>query len=76
MEMIEILGYVATIIVAISFLMKDVIKLRLVNSIGCLCFVIYGLQKGAIPVALLNALIVAINAYYIISSFKEKKGNA
>lgn len=74
--MIEIFGYVATIIVAISFLMKDVVKLRLVNSVGCLCFVIYGILIGAIPVAVLNALIVAINAYYIIMSFKEKKNAA
>lgn len=74
--MIEMLGYVATIIVAISFLMKDVVKLRLVNSVGCLCFVLYGVWIGAIPVALLNGLIVAINAYYVINSFKEKRAIA
>lgn len=67
-EMIEVLGYLSTVIVAISFLMKDVIKLRLVNSVGCLCFVIYGVLIGAIPVALLNALIVAINLYYIFQA--------
>lgn len=74
--MIEMLGYVATIIVAISFLMKDVVKLRLVNSVGCLCFVLYGVWIGSIPVALLNSLIVAINAYYIINSFTEKRAMA
>lgn len=71
--MIEIFGYIATIIVAVSFLMKDVVKLRLVNSVGCLCFVLYGVLVGAFPVAVLNALIVAINGYYILSSLKEKK---
>lgn len=75
MAEIEILGYVATIIVAISFLMKDVLKLRCVNSIGCLCFVLYGVLIGAIPVALLNGLIVAINAYYILSGLRAKQAS-
>ncbi|HDL4603219.1 TPA: lactate dehydrogenase, partial [Mannheimia haemolytica] len=35
MDYVEILGYVAMILVACSFLLKDVIKLRVVNSLGC-----------------------------------------
>lgn len=41
MDYVEILGYVAMILVACSFLLKDVIKLRVVNSLGCACFVVY-----------------------------------
>lgn len=41
MNYIEILGYVAMALVGLSFLMKDVINLRLVNAVGCVCFVIY-----------------------------------
>lgn len=71
--MIEMLGYAATILVAISFLLKDVVKLRFVNAIGGVCFVIYGLLINALPVALLNALIVVINGYYILQALKEQK---
>ncbi|TRC34502.1 YgjV family protein [Mannheimia haemolytica] len=65
MDYVEILGYVAMILVACSFLLKDVIKLRVVNSLGCACFVVYGLLIGSIPVTGLNALVVCINLYYI-----------
>lgn len=68
MNMIEILGYVAMVLVAGSFLLKDVVKLRLVNSVGAVCFVIYGLLIGSVPVAGLNIFVVCVNAYYITKS--------
>lgn len=71
--MIELLGYAATTLVAISFLLKDVVKLRMLNAVGCVCFVIYGVLIGAMPVALLNTLIVLINGYYIFQALKEEK---
>ncbi|KAE9540569.1 YgjV family protein [Ursidibacter maritimus] len=66
MNYIEILGYVAMLLVAGSFLLKDVIKLRLVNAIGGVCFVIYGLVIGSLPVAGLNIFVVCVNTYYIL----------
>lgn len=71
--MIELLGYAATIIVAASFLLKDVIKLRFVNAIGAACFVIYSLLIGSYPVALLNAFLVCVNGYYIWNAKHESK---
>ncbi|QIW15989.1 lactate dehydrogenase [Pasteurellaceae bacterium RH1A] len=76
MNYIEILGYVAMILVASSFLLKDVIKLRLLNSVGCACFVIYGLLIGSIPVWGLNAFVVTINAYYIFKGLQTQKAVA
>lgn len=63
--MVELLGYLATTLVAASFLLKDVIKLRFVNAIGAACFVVYALIVGTYPVALLNAFLVCVNGYYI-----------
>lgn len=69
--MIELLGYLATTLVAASFLLKDVIKLRLVNAIGAACFVVYGVIIGSYPVVLLNAFLVCVNGYYIWKSKQE-----
>lgn len=63
---VEGLGYVASVLVAISFLMKSINKLRLVNMIGGLCFVIYAVAIQAMPVALINLFTVCINAYYLV----------
>lgn len=72
MSFIELLGYVAMILVAVSFLLNDVIKLRLVNALGAICFVIYGLLIGSFPVAGLNIFVVCVNAYYIIKGLNTK----
>lgn len=60
---IELVGYSASILIAISLTMTDIVKLRIINSIGCLMFVIYGLNVGAYPVAFANMIIILINIY-------------
>ncbi|OOH90567.1 lactate dehydrogenase [Pasteurellaceae bacterium 15-036681] len=72
MDMVEILGYIAMILVAGSFLLKDVVKLRIVNAIGAACFVIYGLLIGSFPVTGLNIFVVCVNGYYIWKSLNIK----
>lgn len=62
-ETVELVGYLASILIAISLTMTDMYKLRIINSIGCLMFVIYGLNVGAYPVALANTIIIIINIY-------------
>jgi hypothetical protein len=62
---IEGLGYLASILVAISFLMKSMNKLRFFNTIGSICFVIYAIAINAFPVALINSFIVCVNVYFL-----------
>ena len=62
-EPIEWIGYAASIVIAISLTMTAIVPLRIINSIGCLLFVVYGLYVKAYPVALANAVIVLINIY-------------
>ncbi|MFI1770922.1 uroporphyrinogen decarboxylase [Thalassobellus citreus] len=65
---VEWVGYIATAIVLISFLMKSVNKLRIVNSFGCLLFVFYGLLLTPIskPIIITNFAIFSINLYYLL----------
>lgn len=65
---IEWIGYAAMAAVLISFLMKSVNKLRIVNSFGCLLFVFYGvlLEPLSIPIIVTNAAIFFINTYYLL----------
>ncbi len=70
-SVIEWVGYAAMATVLISFLMKSVVKLRLVNSFGCFLFVIYGFILSPIskPVIITNLAILFINLYYL--AFKK-----
>ena len=68
----EIIGYTASFIVLVSFLMKDISKLRIINSIGCVMFVAYGiLLNFSVPIILTNVAIVGINIYYLIKANKR-----
>ena len=62
---IEYIGYLASFLVALSFTLKNIKKLRIVNSFGCLVFVAYGFMIDSIPVIITNSLITLINFYYL-----------
>ena len=61
----ELLGYSASVLVAISLTMRSLTRLRVINLVGSLLFTIYGFIIGAYPVAVLNAFIVLVNIYYL-----------
>jgi uncharacterized membrane protein len=66
----EWVGYLASVVVAISLMMADIKKLRWWNLIGAGLFVAYGLAIDAIPVALVNFFIVIIDLYYLVKLYK------
>jgi hypothetical protein len=68
----EIIGYTASVLVAISLMMSKVLTLRLVNMIGAATFSLYGYLISSIPVAAMNAFIVLINLYYLQQMFRSK----
>ena len=68
----ELIGYAASILVAISLMMSAIVKLRIVNMIGALTFAIYGYLIGSIPVAAMNGFIVLINIYFLYKIYRDK----
>ena len=64
--LIEWIGYVASLIILISYLMKNVNKLRIVGTFGCVFFVIYGIVNQSWPIVITNGAIVFINLYFLI----------
>lgn len=68
MDYVELLGYAAMGFVGLSFVLKDVIKLRLINAIGCVLFVIYGFFIGSVPVMVMNLFVVSLNFYFVFKN--------
>lgn len=64
----EYIGYLASALVLASFVMKNITYLRIVNSFGCACFIIYGVMLGSAPIVVTNASIVLVNLYYLFKS--------
>jgi hypothetical protein len=70
---LEIVGYVASLLVAVSLMMSSILKLRLINLVGSAAFTVYGVLFHAYPVAAVNLLIVFINVYYLRQMFSARE---
>ena len=70
---LEIVGYAASGLIAISLMMSSILWLRLINMVGATAFAIYGLLIHAYPVAVLNGLIVLVNVYHLRRMFRAKE---
>lgn len=69
----EAVGYLASLVLMISFLMKNINTLRIVNSTGCLLFVIYGFMLATSwPIIISNAFILGVNIFYLTKHFRAK----
>lgn len=71
--MIEIFGYIGSAFVVISMLMSSIVKLRVINTVGCVVSVVYSIIVGAIPLALMNACLIIINVYNLVMLKKTSK---
>ncbi|KAA3665078.1 MAG: hypothetical protein DWQ04_02440 [Chloroflexi bacterium] len=69
----EIIGYVASALVAISLTMRSILRLRVINLIGGVIFTIYAILIGAYPIVIVNFVIVLINVYYLVRIFNTKE---
>lgn len=70
--MLEYVGYLASLIILVSLLMSSVKKLRWINLLGSLIFMVYGYLNQVYPVAVMNGGIVIINVVYLFQMYKKK----
>ncbi|MBO4601864.1 MAG: YgjV family protein [Salinivirgaceae bacterium] len=63
---IEGIGYAASVVLLLAMLMTSVVKLRIINTLGCILFVIYALLIKSYPVALMNTAIACVNIVFLI----------
>lgn len=62
----EWVGYAASLALIISFMMKNINTLRIINSLGAILFVVYGIMlQTSYPIIITNAFILMVNVYYL-----------
>ncbi len=62
---IEYIGYVGSVLVALSLTMNNIRNLRTINLFGAATFGTYGVLINSYPVMFLNSFIVIIDIYYL-----------
>lgn len=71
-DSIEVIGYIAMLFLVISFIPKQLKLIRIINMIGCLFFVAYGVLLGwKWPLIISNGLIAVIQLYHLINRKPE-----
>lgn len=67
----EWVGYTASLALIISFMMKNIKTLRIINSLGAILFVVYGIMlQTSYPIVITNGFIFMVNIYYL--TYKRK----
>jgi len=68
----QLLGYLATLFLALSLLVTNDLQFRWFNTLGCLSFIVYGALIGAFPVILTNTILLAINAWHLYKVYRYR----
>jgi hypothetical protein len=66
----ELLAYFASVIVLVSFMVKDIILLRALNNVGCIIFLAYAMYYERYPLVVLNTMVILVNMYYLLKTKK------
>lgn len=76
-SLIEWIGYLASAVLLTSFMMKKIKMLRIVNSAGCILFIVYGfLLDVSWPIVITNMAITSINIYYLLIAPRFSNNNS
>jgi hypothetical protein len=73
MTPLDILGYLATGVVLLSFLWEGE-KMRFINAIGAMLWMVWGFLLSQPPVWILNGLIILIHMVQLIRARRRMEG--
>jgi uncharacterized membrane protein YqgA involved in biofilm formation len=66
-EITNFIGYGASLFIVLSFVLKDVKKIRIVNLLGCILFVIYGIYSNYLwPIIIPNAILCGVQVFHLL----------
>jgi len=71
--MIEILGVVASLFIILAFLFKDVRIIRILDCVGALLYVIYGILIHSWANIFLNTILILIQIYRLIELKRNRR---
>lgn len=62
---LEVIGWIATVFIILSFIQKDMLRLRLLSLVGALFWTAYGLILGSWSIVFLNVVVGIIQVYWV-----------
>ena len=72
-DWVEWFGYLASLVVLVSLTMTSIIKLRVINLIGCLLFAAFAYLIDSYPTMFMNLGIAGINVYFLWTIYSAEE---
>ena len=72
MDTLNIVGWAATIFIIISFLINNMLWLRIINMVGAALWLTYGIIDTSYSIIFLNVIIVSIQFFKISVILRTK----
>ena len=68
---VEILGWVSTGLTILSFIPKGEARIRLINGIACISWIVYGVSLIQYPIIVVNGIVLILHAKYFMQQKKN-----
>ncbi|MFA5624265.1 MAG: hypothetical protein WC966_04300 [Bradymonadales bacterium] len=62
---LEVIGYIGSVVIITSLMMTSIVKLRVINAIGAVIIVVFSILTNSYPNALMNMGAFIIDIYYL-----------
>ena len=72
---VEVLGLLATLLVVASFLFQSVVLIRVVNMLGAMLFVAYGLLIHSPSVAIVNMVVIVVQVFQLVKLGRKARND-
>lgn len=71
---IEIIGTLSSIIILMSFLFSDLKVIRVINIIGSVVFIVYGILINSFSICFLNIILVIVHIVKLLQERRDYNG--
>lgn len=73
---LDVLGWGGSALLVYSLLQASVLRLRVLNAIACVLLIVFNAMLSVWPMVGMNAVLVAINAWFIVQMLRERHDDA
>ncbi len=73
---LEVFGWIGSLILVVSLLQTRILRLRLINLVGCIILMIYNAALAVWPMVGLNVALGLINVFYLIRLTRSSEDDA
>jgi len=70
---VEALGWISTLLTIISFIPKGESKIRLINGIACISWIVYAISTKQNPLIVVNGMVLLLHVKYFVANRSIRK---